>query len=280
MFPRTALFWLSTIHFAPNEGEGGSGGASGDGGDDGGDAGDQQHRSGAGDAGKTGVTESKVNELITKALNSRLKDFGKQQKQALDDALKGVVDSIGSTLDEKLQVLVKAKPEGDDEKPHQQFDVTKSPEFKKLARQSQEQAEELRQIREREAQAVAKSRATELRSQAVAALTKAGVDPNRVQRLAAAFIGEGTVTWNEDHTAIEFKSTDGAEDLESGVRSWAASDEGKLYLPPRGASGSGDGARKTGGAGASASGGVKPNGASSQPSDKELGQALQNMLRQ
>lgn len=84
------------------------------------------------------------------------------------------------------------------------------------------------------------------------ALMAAGVkDEARIRAALHTHRGEGRVKRGEDGTILFMKRTDAGDEempLAKGIADWAKTDEGKVFLPPTGASGSGGNPPKNGGA--------------------------------
>lgn len=106
--------------------------------------------------------------------------------------------------------------------------------------------------REARRQAEQKARTDRLHSETRAALLKAGVPQDRVH-LALAAIKDGGALSISDDGALGWKGKDkfGVDTtltLEEGAKAWAGTSDGKAFLPPTGAQGTGDGAGGVGGA--------------------------------
>jgi hypothetical protein len=103
-----------------------------------------------------------------------------------------------------------------------------------------EKAEREKERGEREAQAAKISRDEE-RAKLADALGVAGIDPKKSRAAIALLHTEDKRVKRDETGRIVFLNEDGDElDLASGIKAWAASDEGKAFLPPRGAGGSGN----------------------------------------
>jgi hypothetical protein len=101
------------------------------------------------------------------------------------------------------------------------------------------QADEARSERDTER---ARGRDAQMRQRLGDALSAAGIDGVRARHAVGLLVdAERRVRWSEDGTALLFR-TDGHDELELalGLREWLKTDDAKLYLPARGAQGSGD----------------------------------------
>ncbi len=243
-------------------------------GTEGGNTGKEPPNGSAGDDATAGVTEDRVNEIVSKALSSRFRDFENKQTKLLDDKLKSttesIVGSITATLEERLgkggdgddKGKAKSKPDGD-------IDITQNAAFRAL----QKDLDNERKAREKRDAELAserqRRREENLEKHTRERLLAAGFDPVRVDRLAKNLIKvDGLVGYESDESEeVVYREKDGPTTLDAGVKQFAASAEGKFWLPPRGAGGSGDGA--------SGSAGMKRTGNGEQlPTKCELGTAL------
>lgn len=256
------------------EGDGGGGGGPAAGGG----AGGQQGNPGGGPGAVNPVTMPEVNDAITKALNARLKTFGDQQTKVLNDAIAaasttittGLTESVASLLEEKL------RPPGAEPKPPlSEAELSNNPVFKGLKKQLEETNARLQQSEAKTLAESKKARRETMRRTLNEALLKVAVAPEAMEQAIGWLTdSRGAVAYETDDTdQIVFRDRDGSVvDLESGVKSWAASDEGKRYQAPRNANGSGDGPNR--------SGTPKPhNAANGQVSETELGSALASLHR-
>lgn len=190
-------------------------------------------------------------EELNKAITARFGAFEKKNKEAILEALNSIVPEIDKRVASLMTPEAKGKVEED-------------PKYKGL----EKEIRELRQRAESEATARAaaegKAKDRELRQTLRDQLATIGVDGDRARHAVGFLVdAERRVAWNEDGDALVYKDPDGSEvDLKSGLRAWAKSDESKIYLPPRGTTGSGE-----------RQGGTKQNGAA-KVSREEIGQAL------
>ena len=105
---------------------------------------------------------------------------------------------------------------------------------------------EIDKMKAEKAELVAKERDGSLRKFLNQELSKAGVRPEMIKHAIATLVdSDKTVGYTSDEYAQDkdrmvFKSKSGEEDLTTGLKNWIRSDEGKVFLPPKGAQGSGD----------------------------------------
>lgn len=258
----SALRILPLTAFAPVfDGSGaGNGGAGGDGSGAGKPGGD--------DATKTGIDEARANELITKALNSRFADFEKKQAKATEVSHAKLLETFGTTLDEKLAALKTPADDSDKGKGKPAAtDVTQSPEFRAMKKQLDDQQRLLDQAKiDRETEKT-KARQEALNRKVEAELRALGIDDAESARILLQ--GKDLVGYEEDDSeSIVFRDEGGALPLKKGLETWAKSAVGDRFMPPRGAKGSGD---RNGG-------GRKQVVNGSQPTTDELGTAMAREL--
>jgi hypothetical protein len=189
-------------------------------------------------------------EQLQAALTTRFRAF----EQRLDKALTDGLGTVGTRLREELAALLpKTEPksaEGETQKPegggapsgaggHPQ---QPSPELRKLQEQITvltRQAEEARGERDAERD---RARDSQLRQRVTEALSGVGIEGVRARHALGLLVdAERRVHWSDDGESILFRTDAHDElDLTSGVREWLKTEDAKLYLPPRGAAGSGD----------------------------------------
>lgn len=189
-------------------------------------------------------------------MSAALKNEGKRMIAAsVNEAVASTIKStnwgeiLGPALEPAIEKWVSEndenKPGGEGEKPGGQgnVDVESLPAFKGLKKQLDDAAKKIQAAEEREAAAKARQRDVTLRQQLSEALGKHGVDPKRMAH-ALSYLIDGTKSVRysaDDAEDIVFRDGEGADvDLATGLKSWAQTDDAKIYLPPRGASGSGD----------------------------------------
>lgn len=199
-------------------------------------------------------TAEETSEMITGAVKAHLE---KATKKLSSDLTASIGNSLAETLTayeaKRQEEAAAAEAEraahaaesegkaGKGGKP-KDADVENSPIVKGMQKQLAEATKKIKEAEERAAAEKAKQRDGALRQQLTEQLGKHGVDPKRmVHALSYLVDGTKTVRYSDDGDTIVFKDADGSDlDLTTGLKGWAQSDEAKIYLPPRGASGSGD----------------------------------------
>lgn len=201
--------------------------------------------------------------VTNSAIGARLKTFEKQaevRNKESSDAILKKLEEFGTTVTANAGGKKKNKdgeePVGDEH----------STAFKSLQRQIETMKTEAAATKAERDTERAKSKALGLQQQTREGLAKYGItDPIRAKH-ALAVLHERLGHDEDDRPA--FKDANGDFlDLDTGLKSWAASEEGKYFLPPTGARGSGD---------RPGQGAKNPNGAptSSEPSMADLGMAI------
>jgi hypothetical protein len=185
----------------------------------------------------TYVTE----EQLQAALTTRFRTF----EQKVDKTLADGLGTMGTRLKDELAALlpkVEPKPESDPPKPEGGAQPQAAPELKKLQDQIAlltKQAEDARGERDAER---ARARDSLLRQRVTDALSGVGIEGVRARHALGLLVdAERRVRWADDGESILFR-TEAHDDLDlaAGVREWLKTEDAKLYLPPRGAAGSGD----------------------------------------
>lgn len=183
-------------------------------------------------------------EQLQAALTSRFRTFEQKVDKTLADGLL----AVGTKLRDEVAALLpkpEPKPEADEPKPalaNTGGQPAPSPEFKKLQEQIAsltKQAEDARAERDAER---ARARDSLLRQRVTDALSAVGIEGVRARHAQGMLVdAERRVRWSDDGGSILFR-TDAHDELElvAGVREWLKTEDAKLYLPPRGAAGSGD----------------------------------------
>jgi hypothetical protein len=177
-------------------------------------------------------------EQLQSALTERFRAF----EQRVDKSL----GALGPKLREELSALFPKpvpKPEGaDGNGTVRKGESEPNPELKKLQDQITQltkQAEDARSERDAER---ARARDSSLRQRVTDALSGVGVEGVRARHALALLVdSERRVRWSDDGGSLLFR-TDTHDELElaAGVREWLKTEDAKLYLPARGALGSGD----------------------------------------
>lgn len=188
----------------------------------------------SGDAPKY-VTEEQLNKAIT----ARLRDFEKKVGETIKTSVDGIAPQLDQLLETKLSAL---KPQGDG-KPQNadpaKVDIESHPFVKGLLKRLDESDKRTKAIEaDRDAER-ARAQDADLRRQLGDALAKRGIPADRI-RQAIGLLVDAEKRVGRDGDALVFNEKDGAVDLDTGVDRWVKGDDAKIFLPPRGTSGSGD----------------------------------------
>jgi ribosomal protein S20 len=221
---------------------------------------------GNGDSAFTEKVAQIAAQVVNQAISARLKTYEK----AFDSKLAASSDTILKKLDEMREASAAKPPKKSKEAAGGDDPEEASPAFKSMQRKVQElEAEGQKMKAERDAER-AKARGISLRQKLAEELGKNGVsEPAKIRHAMALLVSdEGRVHYAEDSDDLVFRDIDGTElDLPTGLKSWVKSDDGKHFLPPSGARGSGhtpgQGTRNPNG---------QPN--SNEPSMADLGLAI------
>lgn len=181
-------------------------------------------------------------EQVQAALTTRFRTFEQRVDKALSDGL----GTMGTKLRDELAALFpkpEPKPEGEGPKPDAGgAQPQAAPELKKLQEQIAtltKQAEDARSERDAER---ARARDSLLRQRVTEALSGVGIEGVRARHALGLLVdAEKRARWSDDGESILFRTDAHDElDLATGLREWLKTEDAKLYLPPRGAAGSGD----------------------------------------
>lgn len=183
------------------------------------------------------VTEEQLHRVLGSRLGSFEQKFGKL-----------ITDTLGSfttAMKTELATLLPAKPDAqptDTKKKDAQAAPPESPELKRLNDQVAEltsRAEKAAQERDAER---AKAKDSTLRQKVTDALVATGVDAPRARHALGLLVdSEKRIHWSEDGATLLFRRAEHDDvELGPGLKEWLKSEDGKFYLPPRGAAGSGD----------------------------------------
>lgn len=228
---------------------------SGEGDNTGGNSGGQGGAGSAGASGAAGgITEERVNEIVNVTVGKRLRDFESKQTKTLDKLQDTIIskvgESLGATLDEKLGDVLGSKLEEIGIKPAgttakggsvDEDAIKNSPFVKGLLKKLETQEAQTKKLQDERASERKAVRSEKLRAQLIKELTTAGLDPKRVGDAADLLLFRNRVRYESDESeGVVFSDSNGEEvDLKTGIGDWAKSEDGKLYSPPSGASGSG-----------------------------------------
>lgn len=178
------------------------------------------------------VTEEQLNRAIT----ARFSDFAKKSEKTLADFL----GKVETTFAEKLTSLASASR--DEEKPGKGDDPTASPAYKALQKQLDENKAATAKIEAQRAAERAKGRDMGLRQSLTEKLSALGFSGLGLKHAIGVLVDASKAVRyaDDDGDDVLMRTEDGDMPLEDGLRQWAKSEDAKLFLPPRGAGGSGN----------------------------------------
>jgi hypothetical protein len=201
-------------------------------------------------------------EEFNAAFTKRAKDLETKFSKMLNDTVGSVgtkLTEFTSSIDEKLSAL---KPVDANTQQQQQQGpkLEDSPLVKGMQKKITELEESTRIANERATAEERKVRDADLRQRALAALEANGfTDAGRARKALTLLIAEGRIHYGEDGTDIVFRGDDNDEvDLATGVKTYAKSDDAKIFLPPKGAQGAGS----------------RPGGTGTKPGEKANANAI------
>ena len=182
------------------------------------------------------VTEDQLNRAISARFGAFEKSFGSKLEKTLGESLAGL-----STKFEEALASVKTDGAPKNEQKQQSSSVLDAPEYKGMQRELAELKKQTAEAKaERDAER-GKVRDSSLRQRLGEELAKHGVDAARAKHAIGYLVdADKRVRWSEDGEQLVFRDADGEVDLATGLKGWVKTDDGKLYIPPRGAQGSGD----------------------------------------
>ena len=214
---------------------------------------------GAGEDAPKYVTEEQLNRAIT----GRLSDFSKKFEKTLETSFGGLSEKLMTQVGDLItQKVGETKKPDDSNTPKGAED----PMVRGLQKQLEAVQKEVADAKRERDEQVANAKALDLRSKVQAELTKAGFTDAERARMAMGHLidVDKRIRRGEDDSIVGRDIQDDQDvDLSTFVRSWVKSDEAKIFLPPKGAAGSGG------------RGGPAPKQGEQQP---RLGELLANVL--
>lgn len=189
-----------------------------------------------------GITLEDVNRAIT----ARNKDFEKKLEAKLGELSGGLAKSLEAKLAELLQPKASPdeadKPKGDgDDKGDKSKATQKDPEVTALKSELTKLKNQMLESERRAQAELAKRRDVEMRQLVTEKLAAHGIDGARAKHALGYLVDVAKTVMLDEHGNVSFRGSDGDPiDVEAGIKSWITTDEAKIYLPPRGATGSGD----------------------------------------
>jgi hypothetical protein len=184
--------------------------------------------------------DSSAGEVDTSSLKSIDKEeLLREISKVVNGAITQRLNTFESKFDAKWQERLNAQdeaPKGPG-RPAKEKDI--SPEVLALQKK-------LEAMEQKEAKLVQEQRDSSLRKSLTDQLTKAGIDQRYMKAALAMLIdsdklvGYTSESYAQNPDKIVFRTQDGETELVDGLRDWIRSDEGKGFVAPKGAQGSGD----------------------------------------
>jgi len=200
----------------------------------------------------TDEQNAQMNQAITAGVTQGLKKFKTEFRTELQtsmtttiaEAFKSSMADLDGVLDAKFAALAPAAKEKNGKGEGAHTPTTETPEYKGLQKQIADltkKANDAEVVATTEKQ---KARARDLRAQLSELLAAHGVkDPARNRAATTNLIADGRVDWSKEtgeENSLVFNEADGALDIKTGLAGWAKGDDGKIYVAPTTATGSGD----------------------------------------
>lgn len=223
-----------------------------------------------------GLTEDQqkaVNDIVSKAIGKRFKDFETKQaatQKEFGEALTASLsESVNATVGQLLEGFKADKGKGDDGKGKPPENLDEHPRVKGLMKTVETLQKQNADREKREQETAAQLKDKTLREKLSKLLSPFQIEGERAEHAIGYLVDASKrVSWGEDGESLTFKDDSGdLVDAATGLKSWVSSG-GKLYAPPSNASGSGE--RGTGSKAPVTSNGGK------QPSTTEIGQGIAN----
>ncbi len=177
-----------------------------------------------------GVTVEQVNEIVSKAISARNKQFDSKIEKSFADLTAGLGDLISS----KLEGLT--KPNDTPPKPGDE-----TPQMKAMQKQLADMQKKLDAAESEKQASTQRARDKDLRQKLTESLTSAGITGPALKGAIATLVdGEKRVRMDDEGERVLFRGDEGDDlPLADGLKGWLKSDDAKIYLPPRGVGGSG-----------------------------------------
>lgn len=159
------------------------------------------------------ITKDQIGEIVSQIVNSAMTSRNKSFEKKFEEMMT------------KVSVPVESKPEKEEP-------VSKA-EMMAMRKQLAEYAA-------KDEATTAKERDQKLRETTKEHLTKIGVPTHLLKGAVATLVDADKLVFLNEDGELKFKSSIGEVDMDQGVKQWSKSTDGKAFLPPKGAQGSGD----------------------------------------
>jgi len=190
------------------------------------------------------VTHKQFGELVNKAIHGRFMTFETKLSKSVEESQTALADSIVERLSKAPNPPPKEGEGGDQGAGDDNAQLTAMQrKFERQMAEMERKVQTANEVSQRERQSALNVR---LRQEASNALASAGVDGTRINHALGYLVDvEKRISYDDDNSRILFRDEDDMMvPLKDGVTGWSKSDDAKIYLPPRGAQGSGDFKRK------------------------------------
>lgn len=178
------------------------------------------------------VTQEQLSQVVNAAVSSHVKRLETRMTATIGSAMRDVVA-------EQLKDVL-PKPDDPPPKDPKPDDGKKDPAVAALERTVTQLTGKLEKAEGARAEEAKQRLQDALRTSVVKQLGEAGLSGPHLKGAQAALYQDGRVHV-DDSGAQLFRDDDGTElPLTEGLKAWVGSDDAKLYLPPKGVSGSGD----------------------------------------
>lgn len=183
------------------------------------------------------ATVEDITNVVSEMLNKALTNRNKQVEAKLE---KAIVD-IQTKFQEQLSALTQTSQTTDKTKTAE-VDYESTPAYRGMQKQIAELQKQAEEAKLASLAVQKQNREVRLRQKVGEELIKVGVDPSRVKHAVTFLLdGEKRVKYaDEESDDIVFNDNDTEIDLQTGLKSWAKTDDAKIYQPARGTTGSGD----------------------------------------
>lgn len=174
---------------------------------------------------------------MNRAITARFATYEKKLDTKLSDSFSGFEAKLAEFLTAKTEET--KAPNAEAAKPPQS--IEEHPQFRGLQKQLSEYKNKVDAITKSAAEAEARSKDVTLRQKLGEMLAEQGIDGVRAKHAVGYLVdAEKRVRYAEDGSPVFADANGEALDLATGLKGWMSGEDAKLYLPPRGAAGSGE----------------------------------------
>lgn len=193
-----------------------------------------------------------TNEDMNRAITARFKDFEKKLSGQFESTFGGLSAKLEESLSAKLVGLLKPQSEDGEPEKVQPDKGKESPDLSAFKRQQSELRNELKALREENLREKQATREAKLRQSVTEALATHGITGGRAKHALGHLVDVSKlIKMSEDGQPYMADEFGDPVDIDTGLKAWANTEDAKIYIPPRGISGSG-GSNQTSKGGAAA----------------------------